>query len=501
MKNEIPQLKQGEIKQRYLIYIGNDKENDACELLVSEILGHYKIFSTREDVKSEMWIYVDGIYIPNGKSYVKEILRSILEEWFGTRICNKVIARIEADTFIDSNEFFNVRYQNEIAVKNGILNLETREISPFTPDKIFFFKMPVIYDSSKRCPYIEKHFEEVLKKSQDKQVLYEIIGYCLDKTHFIEKAFMFVGDGRNGKGKTLELIKRFMGAEACCSVPISSMKEDSFNLHQMFGKSVNLAGDLNNTDLKNTGLFKSLTGRDLITAHRKFMTDINFTSFAKNIFACNELPKVYDMSKGFWSRWVLLEFPYEFIKKEDYEKLSEPEREFKKIIDVNHIDKITTSGELSGLLNKALDGLDTLRKNKDFSYTTGSQEIKDFWIRKSNSFLAFCYDCVKEDENGFITKRDLRKHFSKYCKSLKLKGAGDTEIKANLEDLYGVIDSRKVVNGEQEHVWVGINCHDIHTFLTYRKFDENSLKGKTPGNAGKSNISNKLEVDLDDLIE
>lgn len=432
----------------------------ATELLTEEFKKRYRVYATREAVNPEFWIYVDGIYVSSGETYVDEFCRSNLEELYKDSIKNRVLSKIKADSYLEPSKFFTNENPEEVCVANGILNIYTRELTLFTPDKRFFNKMPVEYKPEAECPLIDKHFETVLANPQDKTVLYEIAGYALESTHFIEKAFMFIGDGRNGKGKTLELIKRLIGADSCCSVPLSNMQENSFNIHQMFGKKVNLAGDLSNTDLKHTGLFKSLTGRDTITAKRKYLSDLNFVSTCKNIFACNELPKVYDLSRGFWSRWVLLEFPYEFVKKEIYDSLPDSEKAFKKIMDSQHIEKITSAEELSGFLNKALEGLGRLVKNKDFSYSVGTAAIKDMWVRKSNGFTAFCMDCLVEDNDHHITKDQLRKAFQKYRNKYKIKGAGDREIKATLEDMFGVSEGKVEINQEWLHSWKGIKLID-----------------------------------------
>lgn len=450
-------------KNRYGRYVLTPKSlnpNEISELIAYSALLNHKIYTTRQDQKSETWIYQKGIFVPQGKSFIEEHTRYALEEKYNQTHLNKVLAKIKADTYIEEETFFTTTNHEEIPVQNGVLNLKTREIRPYNPEKDkFFSKLPVKYDEKTKCPAIHQHLKDVLKYETDTKVFYELAGYCLEQTHFIEKAFMLVGDGRNGKGKTLEILKRLVGAENCASIPLSSMKEDSFNLHQLHRKHINMAGDLNNTDLKNTGLFKSLTGRDLITAHRKFLSDLIFVNTAKNVFACNELPKVYDLSKGFWSRWILLEFPYQFLSEKEYNAIPEDKRENKKLMDPEHVTKILTPTELSGLLNKALDGLQKLRENKDFSYTRGSSEIKDFWVRRSNSFTAFTLQCLKENPNGQITKPVLRKKFAEFCKRHKLKGAGDKEIKACLEQEYGVVESQIRIDDEVIRVWKGIEYH------------------------------------------
>jgi putative DNA primase/helicase len=431
----------------------------ATELMVREVLNKKKIYTIKEDTKTEMWIYDDGVYVPNGKSEVKRIVRCILKEAFTTHLSSEVIAKIEADTFVDADDFFNVNYVDEVPVMNGILNLRTREMKPFNSEQIFFNKIPVYYDPKATCPAIQKHFEEVLKNKEDANVLYEIIGFLLWKEYFIEKAIIFSGNGRNGKGKTIDLIKRFIGGENCASVPLASIREDSFSLSNLFGKMVNLAGDISNTALKETGQFKESTGRDLLNAKRKFLTDLQFVNHAKHIFACNELPLVYDNSRGFWDRWVLFEFNCTFVGKTEYESYTEEEREKQRIrlLDPNHIEKISTQEELNGLLNKALDGLDTIRKNKEFSYSVGVDEVKRYWVRKANSFLAFCLDNVEDgEETDFIPKPRLRKCYKDYCKEHGIRPSSDKVVHNVMTNEYGATEEEYRSEILRERRWFGV---------------------------------------------
>lgn len=442
------------LREDVILLIKSKERSKATELIVKDFEKKNYIYTTKDDKSSEMWIYKDGIYLPEGKSYIKEFCRIILGYFYTSQLSNDVIEKIMADTFIEKEKFFINDNIYEIPIIEGILNIRTKEISPFSPKKIFFNKLNIRYNEDAKCPNIINHFKNILKEEEDYKVLLEIFGYCLLKENIFEKAFMFVGDGRNGKGKTLELLKRFVGIDNCSGVALGEMSNDSFKISEMFGKMVNLAGDIDNTDLKNTGLFKSITGRDMISAKRKFKNDIKFTSYAKNIFACNELPRVYDLSKGFWSRWILLEFPYEFIEEIEFNKLTEKQREYKKIKDINIIKNLTTDDELSGLLNESLKHLNNLLNNKKFSYSKGTQEIKDIWIRKSDSFTAFCFDFLEESPDNRIKKTTLKRMFYDYRKKHKLKGASDKSIKITLENLFGVGEVRDWQSGSW--MWEGI---------------------------------------------
>ncbi len=446
------EVEKDEIKIKFLSHIKDKDYAGASEIMCDYILSKNYIYTTKNDNKSEMWIYNNGIYEPHGKSEVKKIMNDILGKWVNAYHYNQVIFKIEARTMIDTNSFFGNNYINLIPLENGLLNIFTKELHPFEPNKIFFNKLPVTYNPDAECNEIDKFLSEVLSHESDKEVFYEMGGFCLLKEYKFEKAFMLVGDGRNGKDKSLELIKRTLGLNNCCSVPLSSLIPDSFIISEFFGKMANIAGDIGNEDLKDTSMFKSLTGRSLVSGQRKFLPPVTFINYAKFIFACNDLPFAYDNSRGFWDRWILLEYPYTFVPKEEVD-----ESPNYKLRDENIIEKITTPNELSGLLNKFLDGLNKLILNKKFSSTKGTDEIKNLWIRKSNSVMAFCLDMIKENYDSYITKKDFRKKYINYCKNHKIQSKSDYVIKRTLSEMFGASQgNRDVIGGRYDSVWEGV---------------------------------------------
>jgi len=376
--------------------------DQATEIIVKEVKKKYHIYTTRDDNKSEMWVYSEGIYIPEGETRVKEICREILKENYRRTLASEVIAKISEDTRIDQKDFFINENINEIAVNNGVLNIFTKELTEFSPTKIFFSKLSMNYIHDSDCPNIKKFLKDITLEGDD-ILLHEIIGYCLYREYKFENAFMLLGDGRNGKGKFMDLLKKFIGAENCSSVPLSQLSASSTSVGELFGRLVNLAGDIGDKPFEETDYFKQLTGRDLITAKRKYKRDLFFTNYAKMIFACNNLPRVNDTSKGFWERWKLIKFPYTFVKEEEYRKAED--KTLLKIRDEDIISKIVIKEEMEGLLCLALEALNKIIKKKDFTYPKGAREVQEIWIRNSNPFLAFCMDTIKEGYRSRISKK------------------------------------------------------------------------------------------------
>lgn len=497
-----------------LLKAGKESSWDASEKIASKLQKENSFYCIRSDEKEELWIYHNGIYVPNGKSFIRETCRAILGRAYNRFFAETVVNKVCADNSTDPKEFFSASNINEVCVMNGVLDIFTRELKPFTQDKIFFQKLPVMFDPSKKCPAIETHLTTVLKGGlEDVKVFYELMGFILLKEYRYEKSFMFTGSGRNGKSKTLELIKCFVGEENCSSVGLQEFENDQFAKSNLLNKLVNIAGDLPAVALQNTGDFKGLTGRDIQSANRKFLPRVQFTNFAKMVFSCNELPRTADTSPAFWNRWILLEFPWTFISEKEFGLLGDTEKKKYRIADPQIVPKLTTPDELSGLLNEALEGLSRLQVQKDFSYSSSVAEVSALWMRKSDSFSAFFDGHLKEEWGARIPKNVLSKLYTDYCRAHKVKIQKASEIKTALESR-GIWEDRRHTQDNFVREWVGVDIKsegtgagsaesamvsNSYATRNYRNRIENSSTSGTLGTKGlQMNLSRGDEVQSPD---
>lgn len=426
---------------------------EAEEILVIHLKNKFKFKTIMQDEKNEMWGYCEGIYIPAGISLAREELRVILGKAYNAMLVSKVLNKLMADTYIDPNDFFKNDYPYLLPVANGLLDLKTLEIGNFDPNKIFFTKLNIKYIEGSICPNILNHFDNTFKNESDVILLQEAIGNCLIKKYTYQKAVMMVGDGRNGKGVTLDLLGRLLGAQNTCAVTLEQLEKDQYSLSELHGKLANIGGDLNRTSLSHTGTFKTATGGDLLTAPRKFMTPMYFINYAKFFFACNELPVIEDTSRGFWDRWLYFDFPYTFIPAEEYELKNSEERKKYKLADPKIKEKLFSESELEGFLIFALQGMKRLMDNNCFSISETFENVKTKWMRQSDSFKAFCLDKIDTSYENYVSKSLLKREYMEFVKSNGLKPENDRHIKAMLTTEYGAMAKQKIVD-KQTGVWV-----------------------------------------------
>jgi len=445
------------LKNQIFVLLLDKKFREATELVVKHLKVERTFFTIRSDVKEEIWVYDQGIYIPEGKTYIKEYCRIFLDDKFTNYLVNEVVSKIAVDTYININTFFNQSPKDKIPVLNGVLNLKTGELEDFTPSYIFFVKINSFYDVNKDCLNIKSFFNTLLKK-EDIPAMQELFGYCLWKDNFTETSFLFRANGSNGKSKTMELLKMFLSPDNCVSIPLQQLEGyNNFNIIEVHNKLVNIAGELSSSALKETQMFKLLTGRDFVTANRKFLTPLTFVNYSKFIFSCNERPPTYDFSDGFFRRWIVFYFKNKFVDKDIFDSLENKEGYCLK--DANIIDKISSKEEFSGLLNWSLKGLQRLLINKKFSNTKGTEETRNDWLSDSNNFVLFFEKYLELDKGTSISKSDLKNVYVDYCDAAGLDLVSDKRVSWFLSSK-GVSTKRRMrktqYTEERERCWFGV---------------------------------------------
>jgi putative DNA primase/helicase len=377
-----------------------DLESLATDLL-SEF--HFKAMMDTE----EILVYQNGFWRFGGEGFIK----AECEQRVGVKAVlshhniSEVIGHVTRSTYCSRSEFNKDRWT--INLNNGLLDVRTRELKPHTPEFWSTVRIPLTYNPGADCPRVRQFFSEVLE-SQDIPLIKELFGYALIPDYSIQRAFLFVGGGSNGKSKMLGLVKAFVGKDNTSNIPWQALELNRFATANLDGKLVNLFADLPSKSLAFTTAFKMLTGGDTLCGEKKFRDSFSFVNFARLVFSANKPPKIYDDdSYAFWRRWIIVNFPNSF-----------PEDDPK--TDPEILEKITIEAELSGLLNIALDGLARLLTNHKFSYDKSVEDTADLYLKTADPVYAFVSAKYESDSEVETPKGEIYTAFTNYCLEQKI---------------------------------------------------------------------------------
>ena len=465
--------------------VGARKGNKQPEMYVDiahDLLADYS-FKTMRDTE-EVLFYNNGLYKSNGEALIKEEARKRLGDEFSTHQINEILNFIRYSTFTERSEFNENKHI--LNLKNGLYDLDTGKLSEHTPDFLTTIRIPINYDPEATCPKIDTFFSEVLK-SEDIPILEEAFGYSLYPEYFIHKGFLLVGPGRNGKSTLLNLLEAFVGKDNVTNVLIHTLEFNRFAAAQLYNKLVLKNADLPDRTLKSTGMLKAIIGNDTIPAEQKFKGGFDFKNHAKLFISTNSVPVTYDTTVAFFSRWIILNFPNQFFSDESEE--DEVKKAKTKILHT-----LTTEDELSGLLNKGLQGLKRLLENEDFSYNKRAEEVAEEYLTLSDPIYGFISECCVLDSVGTISKDELYINYVDYCKAKNRIAATKNKFGRILPTIVTIIDYTPKSGDKRVRAWKGLRILKTVTDVT-----DVTLNSNLKGCEENTTISSKDKVEKNTL--
>lgn len=380
-----------------------------------QLINEFKII----EVNGVLYVYEDGYYQADDRIienkmielYPNILQRQRTEVLAYLRIkCHKTAGELKVNPYV-------------INLKNTRLDIRSGQCLAFTPEAIEFDRIPVVYDPSAYCADLDKMLNRVFCGDREVINLFEeMLGAVLLKHNRYQKAFLFYGNGSNGKSTILDLIKTFLGSRNYSAIALEKVT-DRFNTAELENRLANIGDDVDNVTLKDTGTLKKLFSGNAIMVERKGERPYTIEPYATHIYSCNTIPRSFDKSEGFYRRWLLIPFNARFsVDDEDYDPLI--------------ADKITEPTALSYLLNIAIRGAQRLIKNGFF---TEPQSVKDALeaYKADNSTVLTWIDDKELNEDYFLDKpRDvLYSEFSDWCKVSGIKQANVTGKKTFFKEV------------------------------------------------------------------
>lgn len=385
-----------------------------------QLIQEFKII----EVNGVLYVYEDGYYQADDRiieNKMIELYPGILQ-----RQRTEVLAYIRIKTHVNAKDLKVNPYV--INLKNTRLDIRSGKCLEFTPDAIEFDRIPVTYDPSAYCADLDKMLNRVFLGDREVIDLFEeMLGAVLLKHNRYQKAFLFYGNGSNGKSTILDLIKTFLGGRNYSAIALEKVT-DRFNTSELENKLANIGDDVDNVTLKDTGTLKKLFSGNAIMVERKGERPYTIEPYATHIYSCNAIPRSFDKSDGFYRRWLLIPFNARFNSDdEDYDPMI--------------VDKITAPTALSYLLNIGIRGAQRLMKKGHFTEPQTVIDALEAYKADNSTTLSWIEDKELNEDYFLDNPRDVcYSEFADWCKVSGIKSANVTGKKTFFKEVVQKFD-------------------------------------------------------------
>ena len=151
---------------------------------------------------------------------------------------------------------------------------------------------------------------EWLQSEEEAESLLSHLATCLAPGWSAVKYVLLLGEGRNGKGVLMKMLKGLFGEDNTSSIPRQDIAVGSPVTCELNGKLLNLVFDGQHTYVKDSGLEKSLVAGEPVSIRKLYeSSSTRVQTNALFIEGLNKEPKTGDKSSALQKRLVRFQFP------------------------------------------------------------------------------------------------------------------------------------------------------------------------------------------------
>lgn len=388
-------------------------------------------------INGQLHVYKDGAYIPG----TLDIEKAMIDEIPYLRKTQRKEVLEYLQLIVEDGIAADPRF---IAFNNGVLDIVTDTMSPFTPDMIITNKIPWNYNPDAYSEVADETLNNIACGDKSiRALLEECIGLCFyRRNEGIRKAFILTGGKRGGKSTFLDCIKTILGDDNISSLDLKEVG-DRFSTALMAGKLANIGDDLDDDFLMGSqvAMFKKIVAGNRIKAERKGQDPFEFNPYVKLLFSCNDIPRMRDRSGAALDRLIIIPFNATFDK-------SQPNyRPFLKF-------ELIEQDSIEYLIKVGIEGLKRILA-EDGGFTKSSKVQKQLaeYEEENNPVLAFCKEVDVEEEIYNQPTKEVYRRYTMYCQTNGFTAVGHKVFSKQVNILVGTVTKQVRVNNQRTMVF------------------------------------------------
>lgn len=329
---------------------------------------------------------------------------------------------------------FNIKFQNGFLRAGSFTDLVDDEFSPYSIECSY-------NPNAEPVQVVDEYINHLTNHDEDyRNLLLEVLGHTLivnaEFKRLLAKFFIFVGDGGNGKGTLLQIIKTILNPENVTGMSIKDFSDERY-LPNFKGKLANLGDDIQDQaiDDKDMKMLKNLSTCDYISTRElyKGAEDMFFTGSL--IFTSNHILKSWEKGESYKRRVMWLPM-YTKVKKKD----------------PKFITNLTSPEAIEYWVRLIVEGYERLYKNGCFTESDIVNAFNEKYHRENNPVLDYIDGMTKDNFKDKPIK-DVYDDYEDWCEDNAVN-FNRNMISDTLQEVFGLIKRQKKVNGKNARCFV-----------------------------------------------
>lgn len=393
-------------------------------------------------INGQLHIYKDGIYT-NG---YKEIEANMIQHIPNLKKTQRREVLDYIELICDEKEQSEA---NLIAFNNGIYDLASGELQPFSSETVITNKIPWDYTPDAYNALADSTLDKLACNDMTiRALLEECIGYCFYRRNELGKAFILTGDKNNGKSTFLDIVKTILGDKNISALDLKELG-DRFSTSMMFGKLANIGDDIGDDFLQGSQVatFKKIVTGNRIKAERKGQDPFEFNPFIKLLFSANDIPRMKDKTGAVLRRLVIIPFNARFSKYLPDGVTIDPD--FDPFIKYKLIQKES----IEYLIKLGVEGLKRVIANNEFTKSEKVQGQLDEYEEENNPIVAFIADTGIEMIENEPTA-DVYKRYQVFCAENAMTPMSNIVFSKQINKRLGFTVKQQKINGKNSKIFV-----------------------------------------------
>lgn len=330
-----------------------------------------------------------------------------------------------------------------IAFRNGIYDILTGELQPFTPSVVITNRIPWDYNPNAYSELADRTLDKIAcHDEQVRTILEECIGSCFYRSNKLGggKAFILTGEGSNGKSTFIAMMQHLLNEDNIAALDLKEL-DQKFQNTALFGKLANLGDDISDEFIVNASIFKKFVTGERVQVQNKGEKPFEFNNYAKFLFSANNIPRIKDKTGAVLRRLIIVPFNASFSKD-----------------DPDYDDHITYKLQEQDVMEYLIVlGLSALKRVLEHGFTESEkvqEQLKEY-EETNNPILGFFEEVEFE---GFQIENEqsdkVFKRYKEYCLANNFNPMSKAEFSKQLCRKLGMTTKTKKIGGKVYRIYI-----------------------------------------------